>query len=128
MYASNGRRIGPVSPATTASGASSPRSTCCAMWTKKNCCSPQASSGEKSASEPFAYPVRWVELRADATETVRGVRILPFVVPHVTELVAFAYRGATHAETFTQLLVMQFLSRHELVAQDQILYLVVNAG
>jgi ribonuclease BN (tRNA processing enzyme) len=47
---------------------------------------------EKSASEPFAYSLRWTELRADTPETVRGVRILPFVVPHVSELVAFAYR------------------------------------
>src|SRR5581483_11983741 len=40
----------------------------------------------------------------------------------------FAHRSAAHAEAFAQLLMMQLLSRHYLVAKNQILDLVVNAG
>ncbi len=45
-----------------------------------------------SRSEPLPFAVRYEELKPGAGRTIDGVRVLPFAVPHVQELQAFAYR------------------------------------
>jgi len=47
---------------------------------------------ERIASEPLPFAVRYEELGAGTAHTVDGVRVLPFVVRHVKELLAFGYR------------------------------------
>lgn len=47
---------------------------------------------QKSASEVLPFPLAYRELEADAPTVVNGVRLLPFAVPHVSELVAFGFR------------------------------------
>jgi len=47
---------------------------------------------EHIASEPLPFAVRYEELKPGAGRTIDGVRVLPFAVPHVQELQAFAYR------------------------------------
>ena len=47
---------------------------------------------EKPASEPFPFPVRYDVMEAEVPRTLGGVEVLPFVVPHVAELVSFGYR------------------------------------
>ncbi len=47
---------------------------------------------EKSAEEPQPHAVHYGELQAGHVAEVEGVRITPLRVPHVPELVAFAYR------------------------------------
>ena len=47
---------------------------------------------EKSAGEPFRYPMRYEELRADCPQAIGAVRVVPFAVPHVSELVSLGYR------------------------------------
>ena len=47
---------------------------------------------EKTASEPASFALHFEEMRAGAAHTVQGVRILPFAVKHVSELVCLAYR------------------------------------
>jgi len=47
---------------------------------------------EKSSAEELPFTLRYEELRPEVATTVAGVRLLPFVVPHVSELIAFAYR------------------------------------
>ena len=47
---------------------------------------------ERIASEPLPFAVRYEELGAGTAHTLDGVRVLPFVVRHVKELLAFGYR------------------------------------
>jgi ribonuclease BN (tRNA processing enzyme) len=47
---------------------------------------------ERSAQEPLPFPLRYEELRAGEARTLGGLRVLPFAVPHATELVCFGYR------------------------------------
>jgi ribonuclease BN (tRNA processing enzyme) len=47
---------------------------------------------EKSAQEPMDFPVGYHELVPGEAETVADVRILPFTVPHVSELCCLGYR------------------------------------
>src|SRR5439155_1134892 len=55
ITASAGRRIGPVSPASSASGARSPSSTCCNMW-KENIRPPSACTGDTNATSSVRMP------------------------------------------------------------------------
>lgn len=54
---------------------------------------------ERSSTEPLPLPVHYVELRAGSVQEVQGVRVLPFVVPHVAELLAFGYRIEVEGRT-----------------------------
>ena len=47
---------------------------------------------EKSAGEPFGYPMRYEELAAGRARSIGGVKVLPFAVSHVSELVSLGYR------------------------------------
>ena len=47
---------------------------------------------ERIASEPLPFAVRYEEVVAGTSPVLDGVRVLPFVVPHASELRAFAYR------------------------------------
>jgi len=47
---------------------------------------------ERIASEPLPFAVRYEEVVAGTSPALDGVRVLPFVVPHASELRAFAYR------------------------------------
>jgi ribonuclease BN (tRNA processing enzyme) len=47
---------------------------------------------EQVAGEELPFPVRYEELRPGAAHAVGGVRVIPFPVPHVTELVSLGYR------------------------------------
>jgi ribonuclease BN (tRNA processing enzyme) len=47
---------------------------------------------EKSALEPMNFPLTYEELTAGTARTVADVRIMPFAVPHVSELSCFGYR------------------------------------
>lgn len=47
---------------------------------------------EKTANEPSPFPIEYRELAADTVTEIAGVRVTPLRVPHVAELVSFAYR------------------------------------
>ncbi|MCW5893508.1 MAG: MBL fold metallo-hydrolase [bacterium] len=47
---------------------------------------------EKTADEPSPFPVAYRELATEVAVEVAGVRVTPLPVPHVCELVSFAYR------------------------------------
>ncbi len=47
---------------------------------------------ERIAEQPLPFPVDYHELAAGAPCTVDGLRLVPVLVPHATELVCFAYR------------------------------------
>jgi ribonuclease BN (tRNA processing enzyme) len=47
---------------------------------------------EKTAAEPSPFPIHYRELTAGTATDVGGVRVTPLRVPHVAELVSFAYR------------------------------------
>ena len=47
---------------------------------------------EKTALEPMTFPIDFVELASGTETTVGDVRILPFAVPHVSELTCLGYR------------------------------------
>ena len=47
---------------------------------------------EKPAHEALPFPVTFHELVPEREATIGGARVLPFVVPHVSDLLAFGYR------------------------------------
>jgi len=47
---------------------------------------------EQNAGEPPSYPLVFEELRPGAPATFGAVRVVPFRVPHVTELVSLGFR------------------------------------
>lgn len=47
---------------------------------------------EQSAAEPLPFPVRYEELAVDRPRTIGNVRVVPFGVPHVSELVCIGFR------------------------------------
>lgn len=47
---------------------------------------------EQSAKEPQPHPVEYVELTAGLMASVGGASVVPVPVPHVAELMCFAYR------------------------------------
>ena len=47
---------------------------------------------EQNAGEAASYPIAFEELQPGAARTVGGVRIVPFRVPHVSELVSLGFR------------------------------------
>ena len=47
---------------------------------------------EHQACEPHPFPVRYEELRPGAVRTFGELRVVPFAVPHVSELVSLGYR------------------------------------
>jgi ribonuclease BN (tRNA processing enzyme) len=47
---------------------------------------------ERIAADPLPFAVRYNELRGATPRDIAGVRVVPFPVPHASELVAFGYR------------------------------------
>jgi len=47
---------------------------------------------EKTAQEPLAFPLRFGVTSAGSPQTIDGVRVEPFAVPHVSELTSLGYR------------------------------------
>ena len=47
---------------------------------------------EKTAGEPISYPVRYERLAAGQERAIGAVRVVPFAVPHVSDLVALGFR------------------------------------